>query len=52
MAKKDVKKGKTEEVNLAQEAEPVLTEVPISKESEKKIKALIRRGKNKGYLTY
>ena len=52
MAKKNDKKEQTEEVNLAQEGEPGPTEVPISKENEKTIKALIRRGKKKGYLTY
>jgi hypothetical protein len=31
VAKKDVKKETNEDVNLAQEAEPVLTEMPNSK---------------------
>jgi len=33
-------------------AKTLLNEVPVGKESEKKIKALLRRGKKKGYLTY
>jgi len=55
VAKKDVKKNKTEkekEVKLPPEAAPALTEVPISKESEKKIKEIIAKGKKKGHLTY
>ena len=55
MAKKNVKKEKAEkakEVKLPQEAPAVLTEVPISKESEKKIKEIIAKGKKKGHLTY
>jgi RNA polymerase primary sigma factor len=55
VAKKDVKKKKTEkvkEVKLPPEVAPVLTEVPISKESEKKIKEIIAKGKKKGHLTY
>jgi len=55
VAKKNVKKEKAEkakEVKLPQEAPAVLTEVPISKESEKKIKEIIAKGKKKGHLTY
>jgi RNA polymerase primary sigma factor len=55
VAVKDERKDKpvrSNKSNQAQEAEPVLTEVPISKESEKKIKELIARGKKKGHLTY
>jgi RNA polymerase primary sigma factor len=49
---KDIKNERNEELSLVQEAEPVLTEVPISKESEKKIKELVARGEKKGHLTY
>ena len=57
--KKDVKKDKDKDKKEAvapvvreADAEETLTEGPESKESEKKIKALIAKGKKKGFLTY
>ena len=56
MAKsKQAKKKETEQAPDSQpEGEPVdlIPEVPMSPESEKKIKALTLRGKKKGFLTY
>ncbi len=55
MAKKDVNKEEAKtakEAKLPQADGAVLTEVPISKESESKIKEIIAKGKKKGHLTY
>jgi RNA polymerase primary sigma factor len=57
--KKDVKKDKDKEKKGPEilavrepDAEDTLVEGPENKESEKKIKALIAKGKKKGFLTY
>ena len=50
MAKKDEKEQETDEPRG--EGKTILAEVPTSTESENRIKAIIHRGKKKGYLTY
>ena len=52
MAKKDVKKESKEKKVDEVVDEKAKGEATLSKKDEKKIKALIERGKKKGYLTY